>query len=178
MTRNRRLTLAAVLLAAAALATVAVAGSFGSTSSSAAKKKPTLALRSTGLGKILVDSKGRTLYMFGADTKNKSNCADACASNWPPAAAPSKPTVGSGVSARKLKVIKRDDGTKQLSYAGHPLYRFIADKKPGDTNGQGINAFGGLWHVVGANGKAITKAPATTGQQQQQPAPPPSYPGY
>jgi len=143
-----------------------------------AKKKPALALRTTSLGKVIVDSKGHTLYQFGADTKkNVSTCAGACAQNWPPAAAPSKPTVAKGLSQRKLKVIKRADGTKQLSYAGHPLYRFIADPKAGDVNGQGINAFGGLWHVVAASGKAIT----TTAQSGANPAPAPDpspYPGY
>src|SRR5215213_9735714 len=101
MTRIRKTSLVAALLALVAVAAFGAAGSFGGTSSTthsaAAKKKPTLALRTTSLGKVLVDSKGRTLYLFGADkTKNQSNCADACASNWPPAKAPSKPTVGRG----------------------------------------------------------------------------------
>jgi predicted lipoprotein with Yx(FWY)xxD motif len=182
MTRMRRTLIAATLLALAAVAAFGAAGSFGGTTttahSAAAKKKPALALRTTSLGKVIVDSKGRTLYQFGADTKNRSNCADACAGNWPPAAAPSKPTVAKGLSQRKLKVIKRADGTKQLSYAGHPLYRFIADQKRGDVTGQGIDAFGGLWHVVAASGKAITKSPQSSSQQPA-PAPDPSpYPGY
>jgi predicted lipoprotein with Yx(FWY)xxD motif len=167
--------MAVALLALVALAAFGATGSFAGTRSAAAKKKPTLALRTTSLGKVLVDAKGHTLYMFGADTKNKSNCADACAGNWPPAKAPKKPTFGSGVSKRKLKVIKRADGTKQLAYAGHPLYTFVADGKPGDVNGQGINAFGGVWHVVAGSGKAVTKAP----QSSTEPAPSgPTYPGY
>jgi predicted lipoprotein with Yx(FWY)xxD motif len=177
MTRTRKTSVAVALLALAAIAAFGVAGSFGRTSpathSAAAKKKPTLALRTTSLGKVLVDSKGRTLYLFGADTKkNQSNCASACAGNWPPAKAPSKPTVGRGVSKHKLKVIKRDDGTKQLSYAGHPLYRYVGDQKPGDVTGQDLDAFGGLWHVVAGSGKAITKPP-----QSDEPDPPPD-PAY
>jgi predicted lipoprotein with Yx(FWY)xxD motif len=178
MTRTRNNLIAAALLALVSVAAFGAAGSFGGTAtgahSAAAKKKPTLALRTTGLGKVLVDSKGRTLYMFGADTKNRSNCADACAGNWPPAKAPSKPTVGKGVSKRKLKVIKRADGTKQLSYAGHPLYGFVGDQKPGDVTGQGVDAFGGLWHVVAASGKAVTKSP----QSGTEPPAPDPYPGY
>jgi predicted lipoprotein with Yx(FWY)xxD motif len=116
-------------------------------------------VRSTSLGKIVVDSKGRTLYAFGHDLKNKSRCSGACATNWPPALAPKKPKVGAGISAAKLHVIKRSDGSRQLSYAGHPLYRFIADGAPGDTKGQGINAFGGVWHVVSPSGKVVTHAP-------------------
>jgi predicted lipoprotein with Yx(FWY)xxD motif len=172
MTRTARISLVVVLLACAGFAGVLA------TTSQAAKKKPTLALRNTSLGKVLVDSKGRTLYMFGADTKNKSNCADACADNWPPAKAPSKPTVGAGVSNSKLKVIKRADGSKQLSYAGHPLYRFIADQKPGDVNGQNINAFGGIWNVVSGKGKAVTKSPSASSSTGNDPAPTSGYPPY
>jgi hypothetical protein len=84
--------------------------------------------------------------------------------------------VGRGVSTRKLKGIKRGDGTRQLSYAGHPLYRYVGDQKPGDLNGQGIDAFGGLWHVVAASGKAITRS-AQSGDEPDAPSPPP-YPGY
>jgi predicted lipoprotein with Yx(FWY)xxD motif len=175
MTRTLRISLLVALLASVGVAGVAATGSHAV----ARKKKPALALRSTSLGKVLVDSKGRTLYMFGADTKNKSNCADACADNWPPAQAPSKLTVGPGVSKRKLKVIKRADGSKQLSYAGHPLYRFIADSGPGDVNGQNINAFGGIWNVVAKSGKAVTTSPQSAGTQQPaDPAPSPAYPGY
>src|SRR5689334_17351276 len=98
----------------------------------AAKPKPkpkALQLRSTDLGRVIVDSKKHTLYMLTADGKNSSTCSDACAANWPPAKAPKKPKLGSGLSKDKLKVIKRSDGTKQLAYAGHPLYRFIGDSK-------------------------------------------------
>src|ERR671932_560671 len=100
MTRMHRTSLALAVIVLGAATALAAAGSYGSTSHSAAKKKAALSVRKTSLGKVLVDSKGMTLYMFGADTKNKSNCADACAENWPPAAAPRKPTVGSGVSKR------------------------------------------------------------------------------
>jgi predicted lipoprotein with Yx(FWY)xxD motif len=152
MARSSRKTLAllVVLIAAVAVA-IPVSGV-----TAAKKKAPTLQLRKTTLGKVLVDSKGRTLYSFGADTKDTSRCSGACATNWPPAASPKKPTVGQNVSASSLKVIKRGDGSRQLSYAGHPLYRFVGDKKPGDVTGQGINAFGGLWYVLSGKGKVIT----------------------
>src|SRR4051794_9956987 len=179
MTRTRKTSMAVALLALVAVGAIAATGSFGSSSThgAAAKKKTSLALRSTSLGKVIVDAKGRTLYQFGADTKNKSNCADACASNWPPAKAPRKPTVGKGLSKSKLKVIKREDGTKQLSYAGHPLYQFIADKKAGDVTGQGIDAFGGVWHATGSNGKAITTSAQQGSSQAASPDPAPAYPG-
>src|SRR4051794_40746488 len=153
-----------LLLVPALLVPVAVA--------TGAKSKPkALQVRSTSLGKVLVDSKKRTLYMLTADGKNTSTCSGQCAMNWPPAKAPSKPKVASALKQRKLRAIKRSDGSKQLAYAGHPLYRYIGDSKPGDVNGEGINAFGGLWYVLGKSGSPVTAAPAAA------PAPGPS-PGY
>src|SRR5437016_1475451 len=125
MTRTFRISLATALVAAVAGA--AVAADASTTTAAKAKKPPTLKLRNTNLGKILVDSKGRTLYEFGHDKKDKSRCSGQCASFWPPATSPKKPTVGSGVTKSKLKVIKRGDGTRQLSYNGHPLYRYVGD---------------------------------------------------
>ncbi len=109
----------------------------------------------------LVDSKGRTLYAFGHDVKNKSRCSGQCASKWPPAKAPAKPTVAKGISKSKLKVIKRSGGSHQLSYNGHPLYRFIADSGPGSTNGENVTAFGGTWDVVSKSGSIVTHAPSS-----------------
>jgi predicted lipoprotein with Yx(FWY)xxD motif len=126
-----------------------------------AKSKPkALQARGTSLGKVIVDSKKRTLYMLTADGKNASTCSGACAANWPPAKAPAKPKVASPLKQSKLKVIKRSDGTKQLAYAGHPLYRFIGDSKPGDVNGQGINAFGGFWYALTKSGSPRMASPA------------------
>src|ERR1700759_2035451 len=113
---NRRSRISIALLAVVALAAAAVVGT---TASAAKKKAPTLAVAKTKLGKVLVDAKGRTLYELEADGKNKSTCAGQCAANWPPSIAPKKPTFGTGVSKKKLKVIKRADGKKQLSYNGH-----------------------------------------------------------
>jgi predicted lipoprotein with Yx(FWY)xxD motif len=158
MTRTRRTSIAMLVVAVAA----GGAGVAASTSTAAkAKKPPTLKLRSTGLGKILVDSKGRTLYEFGHDKNNKSRCSGQCAQNWPPAGSPAKPTVAGGIDKSKLKVIKRGDGSRQLSYNGHPLYRFIADGKPGDTNGENVTAFGGTWDVLSKTGAIVTKAPSS-----------------
>jgi predicted lipoprotein with Yx(FWY)xxD motif len=164
MKRSPLLPLAAAPLLVAALAGCGSSGNDATAASTpptaaAAAKGRALAVRSTGLGKIVVDSKGRTLYAFGHDLKNKSRCSGACAMNWPPALAPKKPKAGAGISKAKLHVIKRSDGSRQLSYAGHPLYRFIADGAPGDTKGQGIDAFGGVWHVVSPSGKVVTQAP-------------------
>jgi predicted lipoprotein with Yx(FWY)xxD motif len=172
MKRSSLIPIGAAPLLVAALAGCGSAGSAYGNNATAASTPPTaaaaakgraLAVHSTSLGKILVDSKGRTLYAFGHDLKNKSRCSGACAMNWPPALAPKKPKVGAGVSAAKLRVIKRSDGGRQLSYAGHPLYRFSLDSAPGDMKGQGLNAFGGVWHVVSPAGKVVTHAPQSQG---------------
>ena len=180
MKRSSLLPLASVPLLIAALAGCGSSSGTATAASpspqaSAASSGKALKVSSTSLGRILVDSKGRTLYAFGHDLKNKSRCSGACASNWPPTVAPKKPKVGAGVSKAKLKVIKRSGGARQLSYAGHPLYRFSGDSAAGDTNGQGITAFGGTWHVVAPSGKVVTGAPQS--QSGNTGSGYPSYPG-
>jgi predicted lipoprotein with Yx(FWY)xxD motif len=106
-------------------------------------------------GKALVDGQGRTLYLFEADKGTKSACNGACASIWPPATASGKPAAGSGLSASLLGTTMRSDGATQLTFNGHPLYRYAADQKPGDDAGQGMNQFGGKWYVLNAKGSKI-----------------------
>jgi predicted lipoprotein with Yx(FWY)xxD motif len=103
----------------------------------------------------LVDAQGRTLYLFEADKTSKSTCGGACAQNWPPTTTSGTPKAGHGIKAKLLKTSKRADGGTQVTYNGHPLYRFLGDSKPGQTNGEGINAFGAKWYMVNAGGKKI-----------------------
>src|SRR4051794_185809 len=159
MTRTRFILLAAVIVAVVVAGTVGAAS--GSSRTATEAKTPTLRLAKTDLGTILVDKRGRTLYAFGHDLKNRSRCHGQCAANWPPAKAPAKPTVAKGIKKSKLKVIKRGDGSRQLSFNGHPLYRFIADSGPGTTSGQNVTAFGGTWHVLSKRGATVTKAPSS-----------------
>src|SRR4051794_1609556 len=175
MTRTTRISLA-VLLAAAVPAGAVAADASAPPTSAAKAKAPALKLSKTSLGTIIVDGKGHTLYAFGHDLKNKSRCSGPCAQNWPPASAPAKPTVAKGIDKAKLKVIKRGDGSRQLSYNGHPLYRFALDSARGDTNGQGVTAFGGTWHVVSKRGAVVTKAPGSS-TSSPDPAPGGYYPG-
>src|SRR3954465_2586180 len=177
MTRTTRISLAVLAAAAIPVGALAAANSSSPTPSAAKAKAPALKLSKTGLGTIVVDGKGRTLYAFGHDLKNKSRCSGACAQNWPPAVAPAKPTVAKGMDRSKLKVIKRGDGSRQLSYNGHPLYRFALDSARGDTNGQNVTAFGGTWHVLSKRGGVVTKAPgSSTSTSTSDPAPAPG--GY
>jgi len=110
-------------------------------------------------GSILVDANGMALYAFMADTQNgdTSTCGDddGCATEWPPLVSDGDPVAGEGVDASMLGTITRDDGTMQVTYNGWPLYLFEEDTAAGDTNGQGIDEFGGLWFLVSPTGDAI-----------------------
>jgi predicted lipoprotein with Yx(FWY)xxD motif len=124
----------------------------------------TVDVATSGLGQILVDSQGRTLYLFQKDTGTQSECTGACASSWPPLRTTGKPTVGSGASASDLGTTSRSDGNPQVTYNGHPLYLFSGDQQPGDTNGEGTNAFGGLWYAVSpAGNQVVGQASSSTG---------------
>ena len=117
---------------------------------------------SGNLGTILVDSQGRTLYLFEKDTGTKSACFGACATAWPPLRDSGKPTAGSGLNASLLGTTNRSDGNPQVTYNGHPLYTFIMDQNPGDTNGQGSTAFGGSWFALNSSGNQVTASQSTT----------------
>ena len=112
----------------------------------------------TGLGQILVNSQGRTLYLFQKDTSPTSTCTGACATSWPPLRTSGQPAVGSGANAALLGTTPRSDGGPQLTYNGHPLYLFFQDQKPGDTNGEGVNAFGASWFALSPSGNQVTAA--------------------
>ena len=158
MTRSRPITLPAVA-AAVALAALAI-GTFGATAAAAPDatnaRSATVKVAHRDLGKILVDSRGRSLYVLSADSAGKSKCFGACAQNWPPLRASRKPTVGTGLKASKVGTIRRSDGKPQVTYNRHPLYLFVGDTKPGQTNGQGIVAFGGRWSVVSPAGRPVS----------------------
>jgi predicted lipoprotein with Yx(FWY)xxD motif len=109
-----------------------------------------------GLGKVLVDSGGRTLYLFQADKGTKSACSGACAAAWPPLRATGKPVAGSGLVASKLKTSPRSDGKPQVVYNGHPLYLYAADQNPGDATGQGLSAFGAAWFTLSPAGNQVS----------------------
>lgn len=114
-----------------------------------------VALANSNLGKILVDGKGRTLYLFEADKGSASACDGACASAWPPLTTAGEPIARSGASASKLGTAERSDGTTAVTYNGHPLYTFAGDSAPGQASGQGSDAFGAEWYVLSAAGNAI-----------------------
>jgi len=140
---------------------LALAGCGGSGSKSSATGS-TVKLASSKLGRILVDGKGRTLYLFAADKNGTSTCSGACAATWPPLTAASA-SAGDGLDGGALGTTKRADGTQQVTYHGHPLYRYAGDGPPGSTKGENLNTFGGAWYVVNAAGKAVQ--PASSGSE-------------
>jgi predicted lipoprotein with Yx(FWY)xxD motif len=106
-----------------------------------------------GLGMVLVDSNGMTLYDFHKDKGTVSSCYGACAQVWPPLLTEGEPQVGNGASASKLGTSERKDGTTQVTYAGHPLYTYVADQKPGDAKGNDIDDFGAEWYALQGSGE-------------------------
>lgn len=111
-----------------------------------------VAIATSNLGKVLTDAQGRTLYLFTKDTASSSSCTGTCLSVWPPFDATGAAQAGGGVSATLLG--KTGSGT-QITYNGHPLYYYVGDTKPGDTNGQDLNQFGGSWYVVSPAGAQV-----------------------
>jgi predicted lipoprotein with Yx(FWY)xxD motif len=150
-------------LGAAMLACVVAVAAIG-TSSGAARSSPApsvtrsaakVELTTTKLGKVLADGSGRTLYLFEKDKGPKSSCFGACATAWPPVTTTGKPTALKGISASKLGTTNRGHGVKQVTYNGHPLYRFIKDTGPQQTHSEGLKAFGAEWHALSAAGKKV-----------------------
>jgi predicted lipoprotein with Yx(FWY)xxD motif len=189
VTRSRPINLLAgvVLVPLTALAAAACGGGNSATAASqtpkqpathtaqpAARHAPAVSVAKTHLGRILVNSRGRTLYLFKKDRGTKSACSGACATAWPPLRTSGKPTVGHGAKASLLGTTRRSDGKPQVTYNGHPLYTFIMDKKSGDTHGEGFSAFGGRWFVLSPAGKQISRRsskPVSRASSSAAPAP-------
>jgi predicted lipoprotein with Yx(FWY)xxD motif len=114
--------------------------------------------KTTSLGTFLVDGQGRALYLWDADHGPMSTCTGVCAQAWPPLTTSGTPKASGGVKSSLLGTVKRADGTREVTYAGHPLYTFTGDSAAGQTAGQGSSAFGAPWWVVSTGGKALTKS--------------------
>ena len=142
------------VIVAASLATAAT-GAIAATR--AAGGTTTVATAGSQLGRILVDGQGRTLYLFEKDAKGLSSCTGACAAYWPPLLTHGKPAAHGSVKQSLLGVTHRGDGTSQVTYAGHPLYRFVQDTKPGQANGQGLDVYGAEWYVLSPAGTKVER---------------------
>jgi predicted lipoprotein with Yx(FWY)xxD motif len=152
-----------------------LAGACGSSSSSTSTKSTAAAAPTTstttpatatvalttrtlpGVGAVLVNGQGRTLYVFVPDHAKKVTCVGGCASVWPPLAISSgqKPAVSGGVQASLVSSDPDPSGGNVVTYGGWPLYLYVADPTAGTDHGQGVNSSGGLWYVIGASGKVV-----------------------
>jgi predicted lipoprotein with Yx(FWY)xxD motif len=150
----------AALAAGALVATAAFAMSAaGSTDGGAIVK-----LGPSSLGRVLVDAHGKTLYLWAHDKGSKSSCYGDCAEYWPPLTTHGRPLAVAGAQPKLLGTTRRSDGATQVTYAGHPLYSFVQDRKAGQVKGEGLTGFGGRWDPLSAIGQAVrTRIPASTG---------------
>jgi predicted lipoprotein with Yx(FWY)xxD motif len=148
------------------------------TANKAASSAPVVRVANSSLGRIIVDAHGRTVYLFKKDKGTKSACNGACAQAWPPVTVSGKPAAGTGAKASLVGTTKRSDGKTQVTYHGHPLYRFQGDHTRGDTNGQGLVAFGGGWFVLSPSGTQVSShaAKASPAARAAKPAPKPAAP--
>ena len=143
------LTVAVLVLTASVLTAAALAASQGGA---------VVKVDQSTVGRVLVDSHGKTLYMWAHDKSGRSTCYGTCATYWPPLTTAGKPIARSGAKSGLLGTTRRSDGRLQVTYRRHPLYRFILDKKPGQAKGEGLTDFGGRWDPLNAAGKAVRTA--------------------
>jgi predicted lipoprotein with Yx(FWY)xxD motif len=149
--RTKTALIIAVTLAVA-VATIAAAAP---TVPDVTNAQATLTIRSSDYGRILFDGRGRALYAFTADSRNRSNCSGSCAAAWPPYIVTGRLRAGNGVDASLLRTIHRADGRRQVTYKGWPLYYYVGDTGPGVVRCQNVREFGGLWLVVRPNGSLV-----------------------
>jgi predicted lipoprotein with Yx(FWY)xxD motif len=134
---------------------------------------------SSSAGAVLTNGSGRSVYLWAKDTGNMSNCNGACAGAWPAVTTTGSATASGGAKASDLGTITRSDGSKQVTYDGHPLYYFSGDSGPGAATGQGSDGFGAKWWLVAPTGSDVTASVSsfTVGKSAAAPAAPaPSAP--
>ena len=159
----RRLALGLALGAIAAAAVLVAAALGGNASTTSAPRGALVALRTTALGPVLVDARGRTLYVFEKDRKGMSACNTACVKFWPPVVSRAAPRAGKGVHKSLLATTRRQDGRRQVTYAGRPLYTFVGDKTAGQTSGEGLTNFGAEWYALAASGRTVEPSQPSSG---------------
>jgi predicted lipoprotein with Yx(FWY)xxD motif len=137
-----------VAVAAAALSLLAGPGA-------AAAPSAALAVGSSSYGRILFDGRGFALYAFTKDGKGRSACSGACAAAWPPYVVKGPVRALAGVEGSLVGTIRRADGTRQVTYAGRPLYYYVGDRSAGQVLCQNVSEFGGLWLVVRGSGALV-----------------------
>jgi predicted lipoprotein with Yx(FWY)xxD motif len=139
-----------------AAASTPAATTSATTPTAAATPGVTISAKHSKLGTILsAGPKHMTVYLFEADKSGQSACSGACAQAWPPVTSAGEPQAAGQASQSDLSTITRTDGTKQVTYKGHPLYFFVKDGDAGDAYGEGVKAFGADWYVLSPSGGKI-----------------------
>jgi predicted lipoprotein with Yx(FWY)xxD motif len=154
---RQRVSMAAVL---AALAALGIA--FVGVTSSGARSRHSMTTEVheknvSGVGTVLVNSAGRTLYVFSKDKREKVTCSSSCEAYWQQYVASGSIVAGSGVKKSLLGKIKAPNGKEQVTYNRWPLYTYVGDSKSGVATGEGINSFGGIWHAIHPSGSVAMK---------------------
>jgi predicted lipoprotein with Yx(FWY)xxD motif len=160
MRHFKRVLAGAGLLAVAAVMATSAFGAAGGT---------TVKVGPSNLGRILVDAHGKTLYRWAHDKGPKSTCNGDCIEYWPPLLTRGAPVALKGANPKLVGTSRRADGRQQVTYAGHPLYYFVQDTKPGQTKGEGLTGFGGRWDPVSATGAAVKKPTSRSSSYGQGP---------
>jgi predicted lipoprotein with Yx(FWY)xxD motif len=142
----------------------------GGSSASASTTGTVITTHAGSAGAFLTAGSGRTVYLWAKDGMNMSACSGACASAWPPVLATGQLTATGGAKASDLGTITRSDGTKQVTYDGHPLYYFVGDSAAGQTNGQASDNFGAKWWLVAPSGAKITASDTAAAANAPAPA--------
>ncbi len=145
------------LIALIAIASPAAAAVSAATAGAAARRGTTIRLEKTSVGMILTANNGFTLYEFSRDRRNTDACVhiSGCAAVWPAVTTKAKPVAARGVNAKLLGTITLRGGSRQVTYAGHPLYRYSGDSGPRQTAYVGVTASGGTWYAVSAKGARV-----------------------
>ena len=123
-------------------------GSASASSNRSSSAGSQVAVASSGLGRILTDGRGHTLYLFAKDKHGRSSCSGKCAAFWPPLLASGKPRATAGAKTSLVGTTRRTDGRLQVTYNGHPLYTFVKDVRRGQANGEAVDAFGARWYAL------------------------------
>ena len=155
--RNLTATAATALAAAAAIASLVAPAGASATPTAHTARTQKIQLRHTSLGNVIVDSSGFTLYRFSKDSGKQNMClkTSECSTTWPALETSGQPTVGPGLKASLVSMIALPGGKRQVTYAGHPLYRYAAGTERGETSYAGVKQFGGTWFAVSASGATV-----------------------
>jgi predicted lipoprotein with Yx(FWY)xxD motif len=137
---------------AAIAAFAAIAGSVTAVPN---RSRSDVVVESSLFGRVLFDGRGFVLYGFTRDPRDRSACSGDCAKAWPPYIVKSRPRAGAGVAAPQVGTTKRADGSLQATYAGHALYYYVGDRRPGQILCQNVTEFGGVWRIVRPNGRLV-----------------------